>query len=420
MLFAALVMCTALGSWAQDGRPVTAAEREAMVREVLREVPLIDGHNDTPWAIRSQVSNHLGDFDFTDTTALEPKMHTDLGRLRAGGVGAQFWSVWIPTDPGGAEAVVTVLEQIDLVHRLVARYPDDLEIALTADDVVRIHAEGKIASLIGVEGGHSIDSSLAVLRMLYDLGARYMTLTHWINVPWADAATAAPEHDGLTPFGGLVVREMNRLGMLVDLSHVSAAVMNDAIDVTRAPVIFSHSDAFALNPYPRNVPDDVLRRVPENGGVVMVNFSSFFLSREVTVRQADREAEQARLEALFPGAPKTVEEGMDSWYAAHPVPTVTLDDVADHLDHIVEVAGIDHVGLGSDFDGIRSVPEGLEDVSGYPALLAKLLERGWSREDIARLAGLNLLRVMRRAEEVAALLQRTEAPIDTLIEESDE
>ncbi len=420
VVIAMLGAFAAMGASAQDGQPVTAAEREAMVREVLREVPLIDGHNDTPWAIRSQVSNHLGDFDFTDTTALEGKMHTDLRRLRAGGVGAQFWSVWVPTDLGDAEAVVTVLEQIDLVHRLVARYPADLEIARTADDIERIHGEGKIASLIGVEGGHSINSSLAVLRMLYDLGARYMTLTHWINVPWADAATVAPEHNGLTPFGELVVKEMNRLGMLVDLSHVSAKVMQDALDVTRAPVIFSHSDAFALNPYPRNVPDDVLRRVPENGGVVMVNFSSFFLSREVTDRQAAAKAEKARLEALFPGDPKTVETAMDSWYAAHPVPAVTLDDVADHLDHIVEVAGIEHVGIGSDFDGIRSVPEGLEDVSGYPALLAKLLERGWSREDIARLAGLNLLRVMRQAEEVAASLQRTETPIDTLIEEADE
>ncbi len=420
VVIAMLGAFAAMGASAQDGQPVTAAEREAMVREVLREVPLIDGHNDTPWAIRSQVSNHLGDFDFTDTTALEGKMHTDLRRLRAGGVGAQFWSVWVPTDLGDAEAVVTVLEQIDLVHRLVGRYPDDLEIALTADDIERIHGEGKIASLIGVEGGHSIDSSLAVLRMLYDLGARYMTLTHWINVRWADAATAAPEHNGLTPFGELVVKEMNRLGMLVDLSHVSARVMHDVLDVTRAPVIFSHSNAFALNPYPRNVPDDVLRRIPENGGVVMVNFSSFFLSREVTLRQADSEAEEARLEALFPGDPQAVETGVDSWNAAHPAPAVTLGDVADHLDHIVEVAGINHVGLGSDFDGIRNVPEGLEDVSGYPALLAVLLERGWSREDIAKLAGLNVLRVMRQTEEVALALQRTETPIDTLIEEADE
>jgi len=420
VVFAALGVCAGLDASAQDGRAATAAEREAIVREVLREVPLIDGHNDTPWAIRSRVSNHLGDFDFFDTTALERSMHTDLKRLREGGVGAQFWSVWIPTDLGDAESVVTVLEQIDLVHRLAAHYPNDLEIALTADDVVRIHADGKIASLIGVEGGHSINSSLAVLRMLYDLGARYMTLTHWENVPWADAATAAPEHDGLTPFGKLVVKEMNRLGMLVDLSHVSAGVMHDVLDVTRAPVIFSHSDAFALNPYPRNVPDDVLRGMPENGGVVMVNFCSFFLSREVTDRQADREAEQMRLETLFPGDPEAVEAGLDSWKAENPIPAVTLDDVADHLDHVVEVAGIDHVGLGSDFDGISNLPEGLEDVSGYPALLAVLLERGWSREDISRLAGLNLLRVMRQAEEVASALQRTEVPIDTLIEEADE
>ena len=420
VISAALGVCAALGASAQDGRGATAAEREAIVREVLQEVPLIDGHNDAPYAIKDRFANHLGDFDFSDTEALERPMHTDLRRLREGGVGGQFWSVWVPTDLGVAEAVVAVLEQIDLVHRLAAHYPDDLEIALTSDDVVRIHADGKIASLIGVEGGHSIDSSLAVLRMLYDLDARYMTLTHWINVSWADAATAAPEHDGLTPFGELVVKEMNRLGMLVDLSHVSTEVMHDVLEVTRAPVIFSHSDAYALNPYPRNVPDDVLRGMPENGGVVMVNFCSSFLSREVTDREADREAEQARLGALFPGDPQAVEAGMNTWKEGNPIPAVTLDDVADHLDHIVEVAGIDHVGLGSDFDGVRNVPEGLDDVSGYPALLVVLLERGWSRSDIARLAGLNLLRVMRQAEEVAAVLQRTETPIDTLIEESDD
>jgi len=398
----------------------TVLGSEAVVREVLREVPLIDGHNDTPWAIRDRFSNHLAAFDFHDTTGLEKPMHTDLVRLRRGGVGGQFWSVWVPTSLDGAEAVVVVLEQIDLVHRLAARYPEGLEIALTADDVVRIHGDGKIASMIGVEGGHSIDASLAVLRSLYTLGARYMTLTHWDNVRWADAATAAPEHHGLTPFGETVVREMNRLGMLVDLSHVSAEVMHDALDLTRAPVIFSHSNAFALNPYPRNVPDDVLERLPANGGVVMVNFSSFFLSRAVALRYAAAKAEKARLEALFPGDPEAVEAELDSWYTAHPIPAVTLDDVADHLDHIVEVTGIDHVGLGSDFDGIRSVPEGLEDVSGYPALLAVLLERGWSREDISKLAGLNVLRVMRQAEQVASALQRTEAPSDTLIEEIDE
>ncbi len=405
---------------AGEGEPSSAVERQAIVREVLAQVPLVDGHNDAPWAIRDRFSNHLAAFDFHDTAGLEKPMHTDIRRLRVGGLGGQFWSVWVPTSLDGAEAVVTVLEQIDLVHRLAARYPEDLEIALTADDVVRIHGEGKIASMIGVEGGHSIDASLAVLRSLYAVGARYMTLTHWENVPWADAATDDPVLGGLSDFGELVVKEMNRLGMLVDLSHVSAKVMHDALDLGRAPVIFSHSNAFALNPYPRNVPDDVLERLPANGGVVMVNFSSFFLSRAVTQRYAAAKAEEARLETLFPGAPKAVEEEMDSWYSAHPTPAVTLDDVADHLDHIVEVAGIDHVGLGSDFDGIRSVPEGLEDVSGYPALLAALLERGWSREDIAKLAGLNVLRVMRVAERVAAELQRNEQPSEVLIEDLDE
>lgn len=417
LMVTGLVLCSFAG--AADEVSERVLSPEVVVRQVLREVPLIDGHNDAPWAIRSRFANHLDDFDFNDTTGLEKPMHTDLTRLRRGGVGGQFWSVWVPTDMTGGDSVVAVLEQIDLVHRLAARYPNDLEIALTADDVERIHAEGKIASLIGMEGGYSIDSSLAVLRMLFDLGARYMTLTHWINVPWADAATAASEHDGLTHFGGAVVREMNRLGMLVDLSHVSAKVMHDTLDLTRAPVIFSHSNAFALNPYPRNVPDDVLERLPANGGVVMLNFSSFFLSREVALRNAAAKGEQARLESLFPGDPKAVKAGMDSWYAANPIPHVTLDDVADHLDHIVDVAGIDHVGLGSDFDGIRSVPEGLEDVSGYPALLVVLLERGWTRTDIAKLAGLNVLRVMRETERVASHLQLTEHAADVLIEEAD-
>jgi membrane dipeptidase len=397
--------------------PPTDLELEAIVREVLREVPLIDGHNDAPWGIRSRVANHLEDFDFRDTTGLERPMQTDLERLRAGGVGGQFWSVWIPVELDDGEAVVTVLEQIDLVHRLAQRYPEDLEIALTADDIVRIHDEGKIASLIGMEGGHSIGNSLAVLRQLHAVGARYMTLTHWTNTDWVDAATDAPEHHGLSPFGEIVVKEMNRLGMLVDLSHVSAAAMHDVLDVTRAPVIFSHSCALALNPHPRNVPDDVLRRLRDNGGVVMVNFGSFFVDEKITARYAAHEAEEKRLEILHPGDPKAVEDGMKAWLAANPLWTVPLGDLADHLDHIRAVAGIDHVGLGSDYDGVRALPAGMEDVTGYPALLVELVRRGWSREDIAKVAGLNMLRVMRDNERVAAELQRVEKPYEARIDD---
>jgi membrane dipeptidase len=397
----------------------SATSIEATVNEVLHDVPLIDGHNDAPWAIRSRVRNQIADFDFNDTTGLERPMHTDLARLRKGGVGGQFWSVWVPPELEGADAVVAVLEQIDLVHRLVSRYPDDLEIALTADDVVRIHADGRIASLIGMEGGHSIDASLAVLRQLYAVGARYMTLTHWANNRWADSATDTPEHGGLSEFGEAVVQEMNRLGMLVDLSHVSAEVMREVLDISRAPIIFSHSCALAIDPHPRNVPDEVLDRLTENGGVVMLNFGSYFLDPAVTERNANRKAEQARLEELFPGDPKAVDERMNHWYEAHPVPKVSLAVVADHLDHMVKIAGIDHVGIGSDFDGIRSLPEGLEDVSGYPVLLGELLSRGWSREDLAKVAGLNVLRVMRQAERVALELQRSQTPIEVLYEATD-
>ncbi len=402
---------------AADQAHASDEELEAIVREVLREVPLIDGHNDAPWAIRSRVSNHLGGFDFNDTTAIDKPMHTDLRRLRAGGVGGQFWSVWIPVELDPAEAVVVVLEQIDLVHRLIDGYPADLELALTADDVVRIHSEGKIASLIGMEGGHSIDNSLAVLRQLYAVGARYMTLTHWANVDWVDAATDAPEHDGLSPFGEVIVKEMNRLGMLVDLSHVSAAAMHDVLDVSRAPVFFSHSCALALNSHPRNVPDDVLERIAEKGGVVMVNFGSYFVDQKITERHAAYKAEELRLETLNPGDPQAVKDGMKVWLAANPLWIVPLGKLADHFDHIRDVAGVDNVGIGSDYDGISAVPKGMEDVSGYPALLVELMRRGWSREDIAKVAGLNILRVMREAEEVAAELRKIEVPFEVRIDD---
>jgi len=392
-------------------------ELEATVREVLRQVPLIDGHNDAPWAIRSRVSNHLADFDFTDTASGDRPMHTDIERLRAGGIGGQFWSVWVPVDLEGGDAVVTTLEQIDLVQRLTAKYPDDFELALTADDVVRIHGEGKIASLIGMEGGHSIDNSLAVLRQFYAVGARYMTLTHWKNVDWVDAATDTPEHDGLSLFGEIVIKEMNRLGMLVDLSHVSAATMHDVLDISRAPVFFSHSCAMALNSHPRNVPDDVLKRIAESGGVVMINFGSYFVDQKITERHAAYKAEELRLETLNPGDPQAVKDGMKQWLAANPLWTVPLGDLADHFDHVRKVAGIDHVGIGSDYDGIGALPKGMENVSGYPTLLVELMRRGWSREDIAKVAGLNILRVLREAEAVAAELQKTEPPFEVRIDD---
>ena len=402
---------------AADEAAVSDQELEATVREVLRQVPLIDGHNDAPWAIRDLVSNHLADFDFTSTKALEKPMQTDIARLRSGGVGGQFWSVWVPVDLNGGDAVVTVLEQIDLVLRLTEAYSDDFELALTADDITRIHAAGKIASLIGMEGGHSIDNSLAVLRLCYALGARYMTLTHWANTDWVDAATDTPEHDGLSPFGEVVVREMNRLGMMVDLSHVSAAAMNDVLDISRAPVFFSHSCALALNSHPRNVPDDVLKRIAEKGGVVMVNFGSYFVDQAVTERHAAYKAEEVRLETLNPGDPQAVKDGMKVWLDKNPLWTVPLGKLADHFDHVRKVAGVDHVGIGSDYDGIGALPKGMEDVSGYPVLLVELMRRGWSREDIAKVAGLNILRVMREAEAVAAELQKTEGPFEVRIDD---
>ena len=424
-----LLGLTSLAFGSLTGRPPGSADKALLqkarqdagqARQILKEVPLIDGHNDAPWQYRSRVNNHLDAIDFAgDTGRLDPPMHTDLPRLRAGGVGGQFWSVYVPVDLKGADAVQATLEQIDLVHRLVARYPDDLELALTADDIVRIHGQGRVASLIGVEGGHSINNSLAVLRQLCRAGARYMTITHWNNIDWADAGTAPPEHDGLTAFGQEVIREMNRLGMLVDLSHVSPATVHDALDVTEAPVIFSHSCARALCDYPRNVSDEILKRVKKNDGVVMVNFVPSFVSEEASRHWATREAESARLKAVFPHDTEAVKTGLAAWREQNPAPEVPLAVVADHIDHIRKVAGIDHVGIGSDFDGISATPVGLEDVSTYPALLAELLRRGYSDEDVKKVAGLNLLRVMRQAEKAAAKLQRKTAPSDALIEELD-
>jgi membrane dipeptidase len=373
----------------------------ARARALHLSVPMFDGHNDFAWEVRERGGKDPAKLDIRN---LRTDTMTDIPRLRQGGVGAQFWSVYVPASLAGQQAVTATLEQIDIVHRMIARYPDDLELALTADDVQRIFLQGKIASLIGMEGGHSIDSSLGALRMFARLGARYMTLTHSKNTPWADSATDTPEHGGLTAFGEDVVREMNRLGMLVDMSHVSEATMEDVLRVTRAPVIFSHSSARALCDHPRNVPDAILRQLPKNGGVVMVSFVPGFTTPEASAWDTAQEAEAARLETLTPRDEAAVRAGIAAWVAGHPRPKVTVAQVADHVDHVRKVAGIDHVAYGSDFDGITSAPNGLEDVSKFPALTAELLRRGYTELEVKKVLGLNLLRVMRAAEAAAVRL----------------
>jgi membrane dipeptidase len=374
-------------------------------RRLLREVPVIDGHNDYPWQVREIAKL---DLDALDIRRPQPAIHTDIARLTAGGVGGQFWSVYVPsTAPGEnpADAVSATLVQIDIVHRMMSLYSQQMALALTADDIEKIQRQGKIASLIGVEGGHSINSSLGILRQLYRVGARYMTLTHSLNTPWADSATDSPKSDGLSAFGEDVVREMNRLGMLVDLSHVSPATMADAIRVSTAPVIFSHSSARAVTDVPRNVPDDILKALPKNGGVVMVTFVPGFVSQEIANYNTLETAERARLTSTTGTTnAKAIDEAIAKWRASHPVPKASLLQVVDHIEHIRKIAGIDHIGLGGDFDGITSVPVGLEDVSAYPVLLAELLRRGYSDDDVKKIAGRNILRVMRAAEAAALRL----------------
>jgi membrane dipeptidase len=372
-------------------------------RALHKEVPLIDGHNDYPWALRE---NAQRDLDKLDIAKPQPTIMTDIPRLRAGGVGGQFWSVYVPAD---APAPVTAtLEQIDIVHGMMRKYPGTFELALTADDVERIFKTGKIASLIGMEGGHSIDSSLGALRMFHRLGARYMTLTHSKNIPWADSATDTRVLGGLSSFGEQVVREMNWLGMLVDLSHVSPDTMEDAIRVSEAPVIFSHSSARAVTDVPRNVPDNILQLLPKNDGIVMVTFVPGFLSPKVAQWNQRQLTAFAKIELSNDSDDKR-KAARDEWMKANPAPRATIGDAADHIDHIKKVAGIDHIGLGGDFDGIISVVEGLEDVSTYPALTAELLRRGYKDEEIKKLLGLNILRVMRQAEKVSAKLQKERA-----------
>src|SRR5215472_6065824 len=368
---------------------------------LLRRTPVFDGHNDLAWELReaSQERADHADPAAVDISAPVGFTQTDLPRLRAGGVGAQFWSVFVPADLAGETAVATTLEQVDLVRRLIGKHPEALELAPTAADAERIMKAGKIASLMGAEGGHSIGGSLGVLRALHALGVRYLTLTHNLNTSWADSATDTPAHGGLTDFGRDVVAELQRIGMLVDLSHTSPDTMNDALDAATAPVIFSHSSARALTDHPRNVPDQVLGRLPGNGGVAMVTFVPAFVSTACAEweREAAAEAKGRGIEYRMPSSRAL----LDDWVKANPMPQATIADVADHVEHMRDVAGVDQVGIGSDFDGTAELPVGLHDVSCYPALFAELLGRGWSEPDLGKLASGNILRVLRAAEAAA-------------------
>jgi len=410
--------------------PLAAQTDAALLRHALRlhrAVPMIDGHNDLPWKLRTlgtgaedsmAIRRPNFSWDSLDISRSQPKLMTDIPRLRAGGVGAVFLSTWIPVELMAGGAARTELEQIDIVRRLPERYPTVFTLARTADDVTRAHRRRKIALLIGVEGGHAIENSLPLLRMYYDLGARYMTLTHFATLPWADAAGDDSTHHGLTPFGFAVVREMNRLGMLVDLAHVSDSVMAQVLRVGAAPVIFSHSSARALSDVPRDVPDWILRMLPKNGGVVMVNFYCPFVDSATARYESERRAVALQAGRQYGTDTAAAGAAVARWAAEHSAPPRPgIGEVADHIEHIRRVAGVDHVGYGSDFDGIDCAPQGLEDVSRFPALTAELLRRGWKDADVEKVIGLNLLRVMRQAALVARRLQRERRPAtETMVE----
>ncbi len=412
MLAAALLSAPAAAhpAAAQDGALLERARR------IHAASPLLDGHNDLPWEIRQKAQGDLG---VMDPDGPLPQQHTDVPRLVQGGVGGVFWAAYVPVETirdGGAAAFA--LAQIGLIKRMTERSPA-MEMALTADDVARIHRGGKVASLIGIEGGHAMENSLDVLRQFHALGVRYMTLTHSSTIEWADAATDSARHGGLTRFGEEVVREMNRLGMLVDLSHVSAETMEDAIRVSEAPVIFSHSSARALADHPRNVPDAVLRMLRQNGGVVMINFYSGFVEPTAAQQMRGMFDVQRRYREQYPNDPEAARRAYEQWRRDNPVPRGTVATLADHIDHVVKVAGIDHVGLGSDYDGVTSLPEGMDDVSRFPYLTAELLRRGYSEADVAKVLGGNVLRVMRQAEQTAARLQRERGPSQAVIDVMD-
>ena len=385
--------------------PAYAQQIDAKVRaridRILKATPLIDGHNDIAEQLRENYGMKVdGLASGTDQWKPKPLM-TDMARLHEGRVGAQFWSVYIPSEVTGDAAIRETIEQIDIVKRMVMAYPNDLALARTAGDIVRIHQTGRVASLIGIEGGHQIGGNLAALRQFYDLGARYMTLSHFKNNEFADSATDDPKYHGITDFGRTVIHEMNRLGMLVDLAHVSDDTMRAALQVSKAPVIFSHSSARALDDHPRNVPDDILKLTAANGGVVMVNFYSAYVSDDVRKWNGEHAAEDARLKSLLVGQPEKRDAAMKAWEQTHPAPLATVSQVADHVEHIARIAGYDHVGIGGDLDGIDAAPAGLGTVSGYPLLFAELIRRGWSDDNLAKLAGGNLLRALRRAEAIA-------------------
>ena len=404
LLLASVVATPATAFAGEDSAPATKAPvRPAVVLSdealrIHRAAPVFDGHNDLPWELRQKHQSLLSSIDLRQK---QPTLQTDIPRLRQGGVGAQFWSAYVPADTartGGAAR--QTLEQIDLIHRIVKQYPDVFEMASTADDVERIRASGKVASLIGVEGGHSIENSLGVLRAFYQLGTRYMTLTHADTLDWADAATDSPRHGGLSLFGIEVVHEMNRLGMLVDISHVSVETMKAALRATKAPVIASHSSAYSIAQHPRNVPDEVLVLVKQNRGVVMVNFFSGFVVPESAQVMADMFAAHRQLRAKYPDDAE-FKKALVAWQAAHPIAAGTVHDVVDHIEHIIKVAGPEHVGLGSDFDGVTKVPVQLEDVSCYPYITQELLNRGHNADEINGILGGNVLRALREAEQVA-------------------
>lgn len=410
-LFLLALAMTSGASLAAQSDP--ALER---ARKILRSVPLIDGHNDLAWEIRNSrtAPRDVAAYDLRGRT----RGHTDLDRMKAGQVGAQFWSIYVPGEVKDSGFARIQLEQFDIARRTIARYPDRLTLALTANDIEREFKRGRIGSLLGMEGGHVLENSLGALRVYYDLGARYLTLTHNVTLDWADAAADSARHGGLTEFGREVVREMNRLGMLVDLSHVSPGVMSDALDVAEAPVIFSHSSARALTDHVRNVPDSILQRLPRNGGVVMVTFVPAFVSQEVADWEKVADEESKRMEAAVSDSAER-SRLTEAWLAAHPRPAATLAQVADHIEHVRRVAGVNHVAIGSDFDGITNTPVGLEDVSTFPQLFAELVRRGWSDDDLKKLAGRNLLRVLRAAEATAVRLRGQRAPSTRTIEELD-